>query len=134
MCIIAAVVDAKGVGARIDAQDLTRQIKAHSMSKFSRPSMMQAVHAGKQTEIDALNGMFVAEGVAAGLAMPYNESVVAFTKGVERTAITRRTQPESAHQSWYDKWEDQEIAAGTAGKSPMLSGRSNDYSLPKGKL
>ena len=92
---------------------------------------MQAIGAGKQTEIDALNGMFVAEGVAAGLPMPYNESVVAFTKGVERTAITRRTQPDSAHQAFY---EEREIVAGTAGNSPMLSGRSNDYSLPEAKL
>ena len=122
------------MGANIDAEDLTRQIKAHSLSKFSRPSMMQAIEAGKQTEIDALNGMFVAEGVAAGLPMPYNESVVAFTKGVERTAITRRTQPDSAHQAFYDEWEEQEISAGTAGNSPMLSGRSNDYSLPESKL
>ena len=122
------------MGAKIDAQDLTRQIKAHSLSKFSRPSMMQAIGAGKQTEIDALNGMFVAEGVAAGLPMPYNESVVAFTKGVERTAITRRTQPDSAHQAFYDEWEEREIVAGTAGNSPMLSGRSNDYSLPEAKL
>ena len=66
--------------------------------------------------------------------MPYNESVVAFTKGVERAAITRRTQPDSAHQAFYDTWEEQEIAAGTAGDSPMLSGRSNDYSLPEAKL
>ena len=70
----------------------------------------------------------------AGLSMPYNESVVAFMKGVERTAITRRKQPESVDQAFYDKWEEQEIAAGTAGQSPMLSARSNDYSLPKPKL
>lgn len=132
--LAAAVVNAKGVGDNIDAEDLTRQIKAHSMSKFSRPSMMQAVEAGKQTEIDALNNRFVAEGAAAGLSMPYNESVVAFMKGVERTAITRRTQPESVDQAFYDKWEEQEIEAGTAGQSPMLSNRSNDYSLPKPKL
>ena len=36
-----AVMMAEGIGA-IDAPDLTRQIKAHSRSKFSRPSMMQA--------------------------------------------------------------------------------------------
>ena len=86
-----AVVEAKGVGTNIDAEDLTRQIKAHSLSKFSRPSMMQAVDAGKRTEIDALNATFVREGLALGIPMPYNESVVAFTKGVERTGVENRS-------------------------------------------
>ena len=119
-----AVVSAEGVDT-IDTPDLTRQIKEHSMSKFSRPSMMQAVDAGKLTEIDALNGHFVKLGQAHGLAMPFNEAVVAFVKGVERTALTRRQHPQSADQAWYDEWEQKEAAEGRAGASPMLS---NDYS------
>jgi hypothetical protein len=90
---------------------------------------MQAVEAGKRTEIDALNGAFVVLGGRHGLPMPYNEAVVAFVKGVERTAITRREQPDSRDQPFYDAWEAREAAAGQAGNSPMMSGaRSNDYS------
>jgi 2-dehydropantoate 2-reductase len=37
-----AVVEANGIAEQgIDAEDLCRQIKAHSLSKFSRPSMLQ---------------------------------------------------------------------------------------------
>ena len=63
--------------------------------------------------------------------MPFNEAVVAFVKGVERTALTRRQHPQSADQAWYDEWEQKEAAEGRAGASPMLS---NDYSRSNNKL
>ena len=125
-----SVLAGKGIlGSAEDATDqggdavatLRANVKAHSFSKFSRPSMLQAVQSGKRTEIDALNARFVAEGEALGLVMTYNIAVVAFVKGVERCAITRREEPASAQQDWYDAWERREAVAGRAGNSPMLS-------------
>ena len=81
------------------------------------PNVRPAARDGKLTEIDALNGHFVKLGQAHGLAMPFNEAVVAFVKGVERTALTRRQHPQSADQAWYDEWEQKEAAEGRAGAS-----------------
>jgi 2-dehydropantoate 2-reductase len=63
--------------------DLRATVKMHCRKKFSRPSMLQHIEAGKRTEIDALNGALVAEGRKLGLALPYNESLVMLLKGVE---------------------------------------------------
>ena len=95
-CLAVAAAEL-GSASRLEA-GLAAQIKAHSRSKFSRPSMLQAVHAGKRTEIDALNGEFVAAGARLGIPTPYNAAVVALVKGVERCAITRREQPQSSGQ------------------------------------
>ena len=80
-----AVVAAKGI--RLTDPDPRGTIKTHCWSKYSRPSMLQHIEAGRRTEIDTINGALVREGTALGLAMPYNEAVVALLKGREQAQI-----------------------------------------------
>jgi 2-dehydropantoate 2-reductase len=80
---IMAVVRAKGI--RLPDPDPRAKIKQHCFLRYNQPSMMQHVEQGRQTEIDALNGALVREAKALGIPVPYNEAVVAFVKGVERS-------------------------------------------------
>lgn len=80
-----AVVAAKGVV--LADPDIRATVKAHCWKKFSRPSMLQHIHAGKRTEIDALNGKLVEEGAKLGVPTPWNAALVALLKGVEYKAM-----------------------------------------------
>jgi len=80
---IMAVVHAKGI--KLPDGDPRKKIKAHCRLRYNKPSMMQHVEQGRQTEIDALNGALVREAKALGIPVPYNEAVVAFVKGVEKS-------------------------------------------------
>jgi 2-dehydropantoate 2-reductase len=80
---ILAVVERKGV--ELPEADPRKKIKEHCRARYNKPSMMQHVEQGRQTEIDALNGALVREARALGIAVPYNEAVVAFVKGVEKS-------------------------------------------------
>ena len=80
---ILMVVERKGV--RLAEPDPRKKIKDHCRVRYNRPSMMQHVEQGRRTEIDALNGALVREAKALGLAVPYNEAVVAVVKGVEKS-------------------------------------------------
>jgi 2-dehydropantoate 2-reductase len=80
---ILAVVERKGI--RLAEPDMRKKIKAHCRVRYNRPSMMQHVERGQQTEIDALNGALIREAQALGMPVPYNEAVVAIVKGVEKS-------------------------------------------------
>ena len=80
---ILMVVERKGV--RLAEPDPRKKIKDHCRVRYNRPSMMQHVEQGRRTEIDALNGALVREAKALGLAVPYNEAVVAVVKGLEKS-------------------------------------------------
>ena len=80
---ILAVVERKGI--RLTEPDMRKKIKAHCRVRYNRPSMMQHVERGQRTEIDALNGALVREAKALGMAVPYNEAIVAVIKGVEKS-------------------------------------------------
>jgi 2-dehydropantoate 2-reductase len=80
---ILMVVERKGV--RLAEPDPRKKIKDHCRGRYNRPSMMQHVEQGRRTEIDALNGALVREAKALGLAVPYNEAVVAVVKGLEKS-------------------------------------------------
>jgi 2-dehydropantoate 2-reductase len=73
-------------GSMIDGGAFRSTVKSHCWSKYSRPSMLQHIHAGKPTEIDALNMRLVAEGRRVGVATPYNEALALLLKGVEHKA------------------------------------------------
>ena len=81
---ILAVVAARGI--TLADPDLRGTVKAHTFAKFSRPSMLQAIEAGKRTEIDALNAKIVEEGAKLGIPTPYNDALVMLLKGVEHKA------------------------------------------------
>jgi 2-dehydropantoate 2-reductase len=50
-----------------------------------KSSMLQDVERGRQTEIDVINGAIVAAGREAGIATPYNETMVRLIKALEET-------------------------------------------------
>lgn len=78
---ILAVTAAKGL--RLEYPDFRATVKEHCWSKFSRPSMLQHIDAGKRSEIDALNARLVEEARALGVPAPYNDAVACLLKGVE---------------------------------------------------
>ena len=50
-----------------------------------KPSMLQDVEAGRQTEIDFLNGAIVDFGERHGVDAPLNRALTALVKGLERS-------------------------------------------------
>ena len=80
---ILAVVERKGI--RLADPDSRKAIKELCRLRYNRPSMMQHLELGRRTEIDALNGALVREAKALGLAVPYNEAIVAVVKGMEKS-------------------------------------------------
>jgi 2-dehydropantoate 2-reductase len=48
-----------------------------------KPSMLMDIEAGRRTEIDFMNGKFVAYGQQAGIETPYNRTMWALVKGLE---------------------------------------------------
>ncbi len=80
---ILAVVEAKGW--KLPEKDARKKIREHSRLRFNKPSMLQHMEKGQRTEIDALNGALVREAKALGIPVPYNEAVVAFVKGMEKS-------------------------------------------------
>jgi 2-dehydropantoate 2-reductase len=83
-------------GVKLTDPDLRKTVKDHCFKKFSRPSMLQHVDAGRRTEIDALNGALVREARKVDLPVPYNEALVALLKGRELREIRRRNPPDFA--------------------------------------
>jgi 2-dehydropantoate 2-reductase len=81
---ILAVVARKGI--RLPDSDPRDTIRSHCRVRFNKPSMMQHVEQGRRTEIDAINGALVREARALGMSVPYNETLVAVVKGLERSA------------------------------------------------
>lgn len=77
-----AVIAAKKI--RLPDANMPVTIKDHCFKRFNKPSMLQHVERGQRTEIDAINGALVREARALGIATPYNESLVAIVKGVEK--------------------------------------------------
>ncbi|MDX6751954.1 2-dehydropantoate 2-reductase [Geminicoccaceae bacterium 1502E] len=76
-----AVVRAKSIP--VPEAKLRAGIKERTWRKFSEPSMLQHVNAGRRTEIDALNGALVREAAALGIATPFNEALTMLLKGRE---------------------------------------------------
>lgn len=80
---VLAVVKAKGW--TLSEADPRGKILHHSRLRFNKPSMLQHVEQGRKTEIDAINGAIVREARALGIAVPYNEALVAIVKGLEKS-------------------------------------------------
>jgi 2-dehydropantoate 2-reductase len=90
---VLAVTAAKGI--TLTEPDFRAMIRAHCWKKFSRPSMLQHIEAGKRSEIDALNAKIVEEGARLGIATPYNDALVMLLKGVEFKALHARARSEA---------------------------------------
>jgi 2-dehydropantoate 2-reductase len=98
---VLAVTEAKGV--RLTDPDLRRTVKHHCFTKFTKPSMLQHVEAGKRTEVDALNGALIREAKPLDIPVPYNEALVALLKGRELHEWRRVHEPNLDYQAWEDQ-------------------------------
>ena len=76
-----AVTEACGI--TLTDADIKRTIRKAAHYRFNKPSMLQHVSVGRRTEIDAINGALIREAEKFGVAVPYNEALVAMLKGVE---------------------------------------------------
>jgi 2-dehydropantoate 2-reductase len=70
-------------GIELQETDPCATIKAYCSHKFHRPSMMQHLDRGQQTEIDSLNGYVARESLRLGLDAPYNAALTMLIKGRE---------------------------------------------------
>jgi 2-dehydropantoate 2-reductase len=80
---ILLVVARKGI--TLLETDPKKKIIDHCRLRYNKPSMMQHIEQGRRTEIDSINGALVREGNALGLSLPYNETIVALIKGLEKS-------------------------------------------------
>ena len=101
---VMAVLDAKGI--KLPNPDIVSQIKVGARKSFNQPSMLQHVLRGRQTEIDALNGIVVREAETFGIPAPYNQSLVALLKGRELSQQRIVNEPDLD----YDAWEARVLA------------------------
>ena len=85
---------------------MRKKIKEHCRVRYNKPSMMQHVERGQRTEIDALNGALVREAKTLGIAVPYNEAIVAVVKGVEKSRHQAMHEPARD----YKKLEEEALA------------------------
>lgn len=76
-----ALAVARAKGLALPEADLRARIKAHCWDKYSKPSMLQHLEAGRRTEIAALNGALVREADALGVPVPFNEAVALLIEG-----------------------------------------------------
>ncbi len=87
-----AVVAAKGI--TLQDPDIRRTIKDHCWSKFSKPSMLQHMERGRQTEVDALNGAVARMSAELGIPAPHNAAVTALIKGRQLATQRAMFEPE----------------------------------------
>ena len=76
-----ALAVARAKGLALPETELRDQIKAHCWDKYSKPSMLQHLEAGRRTEIAALNGALVREAKALGVPVPFNEAIALLIEG-----------------------------------------------------
>jgi len=79
-----ATAVARALGYEIDADERVEYI--HTLLERAGPtkaSMLQDFEAGRQTEVDVINGAVVKAGDEAGVPVPLNRAFVALVKGWE---------------------------------------------------
>jgi 2-dehydropantoate 2-reductase len=79
-----AVADAQGIVLDMSPEDLFDYAARKDVAYDHKPSMLQDVEAGRETEIDFLNGAIVAFGERHGVDVPLNRALTALVKGLER--------------------------------------------------
>ncbi len=79
-----AVAAAQGIELDADPEQLIDHAARPEVAYDHKASMLQDVEAGRQTEIDYLNGGIVRFGREHGVPTPLNEAIVALIKGRER--------------------------------------------------
>ena len=80
-----AVAAAKGIA--LEKPDPQPHIRQHMWRKYTQPSMLQMVEAGRAIEIEAINGWLVREAEALGVDVPANRVVAAMARGRAQASI-----------------------------------------------
>lgn len=78
-----AVADAQGITLDMSPEELFDYAARRDVAYGHKPSMLQDVEAGRETEIDFLNGAIVAFGERYGVEAPLNRALTALIKGIE---------------------------------------------------
>ena len=86
-----AVIAAKGIA--LTDPDPKASIKKILGRAFNKPSMLQHMEAGLQTEIDSLNGAVVREGAALGIPTPYSHALTMLIKARNANMIRQLHEP-----------------------------------------
>jgi len=80
-----AVATAEGIQLDADPEGLIDHAAKPEVAYDHKASMLQDVEAGRQTEIDYLNGGIVRFGEQRGVPTPLNRAILALVKGVEKS-------------------------------------------------
>ena len=75
---------AAGEGRQLDELDRDLSAIADRATDQSRPSTPLDIELGRRTELDFFNGVVIARGRALGIPTPWNESVLALARLMER--------------------------------------------------
>lgn len=84
-----AVADAQGIVLDRSPEELFDYAARKDVAYGHKPSMLQDVEAGRDTEVDFLNGAIVAFGERHGVEAPLNRTLTALLKGIEERRRTR---------------------------------------------
>jgi 2-dehydropantoate 2-reductase len=76
-----AVADAQGITLDMSPEELFDHAARKDVAYGHKPSMLQDVEAGRETEIDFLNGAIVAFGDRYGVDAPLNRALTQLIKG-----------------------------------------------------
>jgi 2-dehydropantoate 2-reductase len=78
-----AVSGAQGIVLDMTPEELFDHAARKDVAYDHKPSMLQDVEAGRETEIDFLNGAIVSFGERHGVAAPLNRALTQLVKGLE---------------------------------------------------
>jgi 2-dehydropantoate 2-reductase len=81
-----AVSDAQGIVLDMSPEELFDHAARKDVAYGHKPSMLQDVEAGRETEVDFLNGAIVAFGEGHGVDAPLNRALTALVKGLEEAS------------------------------------------------
>lgn len=85
MAITEALAVARGKGLRANPKTVEEAKAACLATAKNRSSMLQDILNKKRTEIEAINGAVVKEGINLGIATPANEVLTLLVKGIEKS-------------------------------------------------
>src|SRR5262249_41652296 len=91
-----AVSDAQGITLDSSPEELFDFAARKEVAYDHKPSMLQDVEAGRETEIDFLNGAVVSFGQRHGVEAPLNGALTALVKGLERSREAWPPRPTSS--------------------------------------
>jgi 2-dehydropantoate 2-reductase len=78
-----AVADAQGITLDTSPEELFDYAARKEVAYDHKPSMLQDIEAGRETEVDFLNGAVVSFGERYGVDAPLNRALTALVKGLE---------------------------------------------------